>query len=200
MGTTFSRRLLAIFCNFFIIFFCVNAYAEYCFEVPDRKVHEASTRANRIVFQMGVDAYSSFEEILNKNIERANSKIGKIRKGAETLEWIYAKIGENIRDRDINTSVLTKEDRGYLNFLMDKHSVERGRSTRGLVGVGIKEIALFKRIMQDDRMKYGEDSEDNFSTINDVISFYNRLTRIGFIISQTAFEFKHPEPRQYWDY
>jgi len=116
------------------------------------------------------------------------------------LEWIYAKIGENIRDRDINTSVLTKEDRGYLNFLMDKHSVERGRSTRGLVGVGIKEIALFKRIMQDDRMKYGEDREDNFSTINDVISFYNRLTRIGFIISQTAFEFKHPEPRQYWDY
>ena len=179
--------LYAIIC-FFTLFFCLtNSFAEYCFEIPDKKTHDDSETANKNVFESGKLLFMVFEELEKKNIGKANEIMNKIKENAGILLQIYESILKRVEDVKLNINKLRPESRNYFNYLMDINKYTPPKTMRPLIEIGTKQIKVYKDKFFVKEINFGNDIKSNRTEIIDLADKYYTLINVGFLISEIAF-------------
>lgn len=183
-----NKSILYTIVSFSILILCVStSFAEHCFEIPYKEVHDYSKEANRNVFESGTLLYKSFEQIERKHFKIANLFIQIIKENSVNLLEQYIKILKNVKVAPIEIYRLSPERRGYLNFVLQRLKYDEPKDTKQLVELGIKQIKIYSTSVSADDITYRDDRKADRSTIMKTANMHKQLINVGFLISEIAY-------------
>jgi hypothetical protein len=188
MKATNKSILYTIVSFFILILYVANSFAEHCFEIPYKEVHDDSKEANKNVFESGILLYMSFEQIERKKFRIANLFIEIIKENSVNLIELYTKILKEVKVAPIQIYRLSPERRHYLNFVLKRLKYDEPRNTKQLIEIGLKQIEIYSKNVSADDIIYRNDRKTDRSTMIKTANMHKQLINLGFLVSEIAYQ------------